>query len=468
MDESFDASFGAAQEQLRSAAEDGGASLELTEDAVALAFAERHRDELRYCHSSGAWYVWVGTHWRQNGDGIAFSWARDLVRRMNREATFRSREMTGKAAFARAVEYYAQRDRAFAVTADVWDPSPFSLGTPGGVVELETGRMRAARQGDMITMQTGVAPAPPGTPCDRWLAFLDDATGRDDDLIRFLQLWCGYCLTGSVQEHALVFLYGPGGNGKSVFLNTVARVLGDYCRAAPMDTFAASHGDRHPADLAMLRGARLVTATETEEGRAWAESRIKQMTGGDPVTARFMRKDFFTYKPQFKLTLAGNHKPGLRNVDEAARRRFNIVPFIRKPTAPDPMLEQHLRDELPAILRWMIDGCIDWQEHGLPRPSAVAAATDEYFEAQDTFGRWMAERCDRGEGLSEAPGQLLRSFLEWAHENGESIADSRRLRGALERTPGCRYVTSRGKQLVRGVALRASRSESGLDGRVEQ
>lgn len=149
-----------------------------------------------------------------------------------------------------------------------------------------------------------------------------------------------------------------------------------------MDTFTASRGgDKHPTDLAMLHGARVVTATETEEGRQWAEARIKAMTGGDPVTARFMRQDFFTYLPAFKLMIAGNHKPGLANVDEAARRRFNIVPFSHKPPKPDRELEKKLQAELPAILRWMIEGCLDWQAHGLIRPQVVIDATADYFEA---------------------------------------------------------------------------------------
>ena len=148
-----------------------------------------------------------------------------------------------------------------------------------------------------------------------------DATGNDEDLIRFLQQWFGYCLTGVTTEHALLFVYGDGGNGKSVFLNTIASILKDYAVTSAMETFTASNSDKHPTDLAMLHGARLVTASETEAGKAWAEAKIKQMTGGDPITARFMRQDFFTYVPQFKLTIIGNHKLTLNNVDEAARRQ---------------------------------------------------------------------------------------------------------------------------------------------------
>ena len=318
-------------------------AVELTEDGVALAFMRQHRHALRYCHDAGAWYVWSGTHWRQNRDGLAFAWARELVRSLNRDETAKIQASTGRAAFADAVERFAQTDRALAVTADAWDRDLHLLGTPGGVVDLHTGQLRPARREDMVTRVTAVAPAAPGAPCDRWLAFLEQATGKDAELIAFLQRWCGYCLTGDIREHALLFVYGPGGNGKSVFLNTISRILGDYARVAPMETFTASISDRHPTELAMLRGARLVTATETEEGRAWAEARIKQMTGGDPVSARFMRQDFFTYVPQFKLLIAGNHRPALRNVDEAARRRFNIVPFLHRPERPDRQLEDKLR-----------------------------------------------------------------------------------------------------------------------------
>ena len=167
------------------------------------------------------------------------------------------------------------------------------------------------------------------------------------ELIRYLQQWCGYCLTGDTREHALVFVYGGGGNGKSVFLNTVSGILSEYAVTAAMDTFTASRDSKHPTDLAMLRGARMVTASETEEGKPFAEARIKQMTGGDPISARFMRQDFFTFLPQFKITIVGNYRPTLQNVDEAFRRRFNIIPFTRKPDKPDKALESKLHAEAP-------------------------------------------------------------------------------------------------------------------------
>jgi putative DNA primase/helicase len=151
-------------------------------------------------------------------------------------------------------------------------------------------------------------------------------------------------------------------------------------RGTETHTFTASHSDRHPAALAMLKGARMVEASETEEGRAWAEARIKQMTGGDLISARFMRQDFFKFMPQFKLLLIGNHKPTLRNVDDAARRRFHIVPLVYKPPIVDKDLEEKkLKPEWPGIFRWMIDGCLEWQRSGLMPPPIVIDTTQEYF-----------------------------------------------------------------------------------------
>jgi putative DNA primase/helicase len=239
-----------------------------------------------------------------------------------------------KTAFTSGVERFAQTDRSFAVTAADWNRDPYLLATPRGTVELRTGKLRPANPDDRINKITAVGP-PAAIKCPRWLAFLAEATGNDAELIDFIQRWCGYSLTGDISEHALVFCYGSGGNGKTVLLNTVSAILGDYATVAAMETFVASQFDQHPTDMAMLCGARLVTAAETEEGRAWAETKIKQLTGGDPISARFMRQDFFTYKPTFKLMIIGNHEPALRNVDDAARRRINIVPFVRKPAIVD-------------------------------------------------------------------------------------------------------------------------------------
>ena len=443
--------------ELRRCWDRAGAAVEedvlLTEHGVALAFTKRFRGQLCYCHDAGAWYRWTGTRWEQDRKHAAFSFARDLVAQANRRADFKTQAITGKAAFAGGVEKFAQRDPAHAVTAEDWDRDPYLLATPGGVVDLRTGRMRAARPDDMMTKTTAVAPSR-AVPPDLWLRFLDDTFQKDDDLIRFIKRWLGYCLTGDTKEHALFFGHGGGGNGKGVLLNTATRIMGDYATVAAMETFIASHGDKHPTDLAMLRGARMVCASETEEGRAWAEARIKQMTGGDPITARFMRQDFFTYRPQFKLTIIGNNKPVLKNVDDAARRRFHLVPFLNKPAKKDLELEAKLEAEWPGILAWMIEGCLEWQAEGLGKPSKVAEATGEYFEAQDVFGQWAAEECIRDPNLMERPSKLLASLNTWAERNGHERVSAPRFRAWAERQPGCRYKTVDGYPYVTTFGLR--------------
>jgi putative DNA primase/helicase len=404
----------------------------ITEDAAALSFAERHRDQLRFDHDMGKWFVWTGNYWRRERTKLAFAWARELARELAQNHALKGRVVCGKTAFAAGVERFAQADRAFAVTADLWDRHPYLLGCPDGTVDLYRGEMRAPAAEDFITKVTAVSPAALAD-CLLWRRFLHEASGGDVELVEYLQRFCGYLLTGDTREHALLFVYGPGGNGKTVFLNTVAAILGDYACVAAMETFTYSANDRHPTDLAMLRGARLVCATETEEGRAWAESRIKQLTGGDPISARFMRQDFFTYVPVFKLVFIGNHKPGLRNVDDAVRRRFNIVPFEHKPPTPDKGLEDKLRAEWPQILRWMIDGCLAWQKHGLARPAIVAEATEQYFAEQDVIRTWVAECCETGhKAYSETSANLFKSWSAYALDSGEKPGSRKWFCQALE------------------------------------
>ena len=206
-------------------------------------------------------------------------------------------------------------------------------------------------------------------------------------------------------------------------LTSQARSWATTATTAAMDTFTASKGDKHPTDLAKLRGARIVTASETEHGHAWAESRIKALTGGDRISARFMRQDFFEYDPQFKLTIIGNHKPVLRNVDDAMRRRVNIVPFLLKPEVVDPDLEAKLIHEAPAILQWMVEGCLDWQVNGLIRPDVVKAANAEYFSEQDTFTQWIEECCEVEVGhhpfIWDYSGDLYASWKDYCLKAGE-------------------------------------------------
>ena len=407
----------------------------VTEDAAAQLFATRHVDQLRFCHDAGGWFDWNGNLWRRNRVGAAFQFARELARDLAKTEPDRVRYVASKTSFASGVERFARSDPSLAVTSRFWDRDPFLLGTPAGIVDLRSGDVLDPDPADGISKSTAV-PVAPAAACPLWLRFLEETTGGDAELIRFLRQFCGYALTGDVREHVLLFGYGAGGNGKSVFLNTVAGILGDYATTAAMDTFAASQGSTHPTDLAMLHGARLVTASETEEGRAWAEARIKAITGGDPISARFMRRDFFTFNPTFKLFIVGNHKPVLHNVDEAARRRFCIVPFTRTPTRPDRELEAKLKAEWPAILRWMVDGCLDWQRNGLTRPRSVVDATADYFAAQDVLGQWLADECDCEPGNPHKVATSAELFAAWsafAKAAGEDAGSKRAFAEAMQR-----------------------------------
>jgi putative DNA primase/helicase len=433
----------------------------LTEDMAAATFAQMNKGVLRYCHSTGAWFQWDGNIWSKDGTNAVLYGVRQLARKLSQEHPPKIQTTVQKTSFVNGVDRFCRADPVFAVTIEVWDTDRFKVGTPAGTVDLRTGLLAPGAQLDCITMTTAVAPIEKAE-CPLWLRFLNQTTGNDAELIRFLQQWCGYCLTGTTREHALVFVYGGGGNGKSVFLNTVTGIFGDYAKTAAMDTFIASHSDKHPTELAMLRGARLVTAAENEEGRAWAEARIKQLTGGDPISARFMRQDFFTFTPQFKLTIIGNHKPVLHNVDDAARRRFNIIPFLRKPAVPDRELESKLMQEWPAIFRWMIHGCLDWQANGLVQPESIIAATNSYFDEQDLFGQWLVDKCDvdpERPDMWDRSSDLFVSWSAYAAISGEkpgsakSFADSLRSRGCLSK----RTADSRG---FTGIRLKMIESRS--------
>lgn len=360
--------------------------VETSEDSIARAFTEAHRDDLRFDHDVGRWYEWIEHCWRTDRKKKAFDYARRHARHIGG-----GQRALSRASVARGVERFAQSDPAHAVTHEIWDADPFLLGTPAGTVNLRTGQLLPARREDYISKLTAVAPEA-GEP-SLWLRFLEEVTQSDPDLIRFLQQWAGYCLTGSTREQALLFIFGPGGNGKSVFLNILRKIMGDYAATAQTETLVASKHDRHPAEIAALAGARLVTASETEADRSFAEAKVKALTGSDPITARFMRQNPFTFTPTFKLMIAGNHAPRLMSVDEAMMRRLRIIPFTAKPPSPDKDLERKLDGELGRILQWAIEGCLDWQRCGLTQPQVVAAATAEYFAEQDVLGAWLAECC---------------------------------------------------------------------------
>jgi len=420
-----------------------------TEDAIAGQFVETVTEVMRYEQTSESWYLWNGALWRKDLTSKAY----DIVRVHLREVRHRD---TGKKTFIDAIERLSRKDQRIAVTHEIWNRDLLLLGTPAGTVDLRTGELREPNLSDFITNRTLVAPADT-SECPQFLDFMESSCGGDHEFMRFLQVFGGYCLTGSVKEHALLFLYGEGGNGKSVFQNVLAKLMGDYSATAPMEMLIAQNYERHPTDLAGLVGKRLVTASETEEDRAWAEAKIRQMTGGDPITARFMRRDFFTYNPNFKLLIIGNHMPRLHNVNDAMRRRFKIGPFTNKPVAVDRDLEERLiREEGPEILRWFIDGCLDWQRYGLSPPPTIVATTESYFADQDLFGQWLTEMCCLSEDKANAFELHVYVYTSWVlycEASGEKAGSKKALTGRL-RAKGCEpALGSHGVSILRGIML---------------
>ena len=353
------------------------------------------------------------------------------------------------------VERLARSDRLHAANADEWDADPWLLNTLGGVVDLRNGNVRPHERADRMTKLADARLGDVGA-CPTWRKFLVECTGGDSELIDYLQRICGYCLTGRTSEHALFFLYGTGANGKSVFVNTLSALLAEYATHAPMEMFMETRSDRHPTDLAGLRGARLVSSVETEQGRRWNESKIKTLTGGDKVSARFMRQDFFEYIPQFKLLIAGNHKPSIRNLDEAMRRRLQLIPFTITvpPDRRDKQLEDKIWRERDAVLAWMVEGCLAWQRQGLRPPRCVVEATDDYFESEDALGRWIEERCFVERVARATAADLFEDWRAWAEKAGEFAGSIKRFSELLTNRRFERAKFSGGTRGFVGISLR--------------
>ncbi len=429
--------------------------IEFSDDALAAEFTTRYSDHLLSLPKAGRWLIWDGTRWAPDEKLVVFN----LMRRVCRNVAQRAEKKTIAAAITSKTTIYAavklaSTDPRHAIVPDDLDRDPWVLNTPDGILDLRTGEMGPHRKEARLSKITA---AKFSGACPMWQRYLSEVTRGDAELQRYLQRVAGYCLTGSVREHAVFFLHGPGGNGKGVFINVLSDLLGDYARTAPMDLFIVAKGERHPTELALLAGARLVTASETEEGRAWDSARLKAITGGDTIAARFMRGDYFDFKPTFKLMLAGNHLPGIRTVDAGLRRRFNIIPFHRKIENPDKDLEKNLRAEWPGILSWALEGALEWQKIGLAPPKLVVEETDRYFEVEDAIGRWLEERTFKDLEAWTSTRDLHRDFGSWAIEAGEHKRSEKKLAQALEqrgferaRHPGSRVRGFRGLGLSAG------------------
>ena len=304
------------------------------------------------------------------------------------------------------------------------------LPVANGTLDLRSGQLGEHRREHRMTRTTAVAWSPCAV-CPTWLAFLErvlpDAEVRD-----FIRRAVGYSLTGSVAEQKLFFLYGSGRNGKSVFLEILEALAGEYSTPTRMETLTINRG-AIPNDIAALAGARVVTVSETAEGARLNESLVKDLTGGDAISARFLRQEFFTFKPQFKLWIRGNHKPQIRGSDDGIWRRLMLVPFtVQIPLDEvDHDLPAKLRAELPGILNWAVQGCLEWQAGGLRPPEAVTAAVGEYRGEMDILGQFINECCVAIPGAITTAKALYSAYSKWCADSGEQAVAQRRFGMAL-------------------------------------
>jgi P4 family phage/plasmid primase-like protien len=431
----------------------------------AIRFVQLRGDDLRYVAASKQWFVWDGTRWLPDSDGAVFRKAQELPKLLLQEAAAiddldRRKRAVGAAIAAgderkiKAMLSVAEYQTGIAASPALFDSNPYLVGVTNGVVDLRTGTFRPAKREDYITKQLGAAFDPNAT-CPTWERFLARVLNGDPDLISFIQRAVGYSLTGEVSEQCLFFLYGTGENGKSTFAEFLQLLFGDYALKATTGLYTLhSHGKEPESEIARLVGKRFVTGSETEEGAKLAESRVKDLTGGDTLTGRNLYCPAFNFNPTHKLWIYGNHLPDVRGSDHGIWRRIKLVPFqvqISK-EEKDVDLPRKLTSEKSGILYWAIKGCLLWKETGLLAPPVVVNATAEYREDEDELGEFISETCIP-EGRVERT-HLYLAYKDWArrHERKYPLgpkAFAKRLRsrdGIRDSKSGERYWT--------GISLR--------------
>jgi len=399
--------------------------------------AAQYGQDSRYCPEFSKWLTWDGHRWIFDEDGEMVRRAKNTAQSIYSEAASSSgSESTtlGKWAITSssvgkitAMIELAKSRQELVVRQRELDVDSMLLGTTDGVINLKTGKLYEPSREDYITKQASVRFDKNAT-CPNWINFLDKVMNGNTEMVKFLQRTVGYCLTGSTQEQCIFLLYGTGANGKSTFLNVLRALFGDYGMQAPAEMLMTKHDGGVPNDIARLRGARFVATSETEEGRRFAEALVKQLTGGDTISARFLYGEYFDFQPSHKILLATNHKPVIRGNDRAIWRRIRLIPFTVAipPEEQDKCLEQKLRAELPGILNWAIEGCLEWQYmEGLKEPIEVVSATSEYRDEMNIIAAWMDSQCVVHPNAKGKVGNLYKDYKEWAEDTGEFVMSQR-------------------------------------------
>ena len=410
--------------------EGGGKVCHETDAGNADRLVKQHGDNLKYCHKFNAWYAWDGKCWgKDESEGIvrrATETARSVYDEVNKEqdssrndALCKHGKASQKKSNIDAMIRLAKSHHSLLVSPEQLDTDPMLLNVSNGTLDLKTGKLREFRRSDLMTKVLKVEYDSEGQ-CPVWQNFLQTTFNRDDKLIEFVQKMLGYTLTGSIKEQCLFMLYGTGSNGKSTLIETVRRIMGDYGKQANFETFTVMDSGTARNDLARLAGARFVSASEGEAGHHLAESVVKQITGGDTITARFLYQENFEYIPQFKIFLATNHRPEIKGTDDAMWRRIKLIPFdvTIHDSEQDKDLMGKLEAEKAGILAWMARGCLKWQKEGLKTPKSVLSATKNYREEMDIFGQFLEDRCDIEKSARVRPEELYRVYETWCIDAG--------------------------------------------------
>lgn len=438
-----------------------------TDDANALRLVDRHGDRIRRVADMGAWWHWDGAIWRRDHDTAhvreyARTLARALPQREARERTFK-RNSLSSAGISGCVRV-AETDPRISIRAADLDAHPMLLNTRDGVVDLRTGALRPHAPDLLLTRIADVGLHLDGEH-PQWTAFLQQTFGPDDELVAYVQRLAGLALIGDVREHVLPFLHGVGANGKGVLLLVLQGLLGSvdlggYALSAPDGFLMTGRDGAHPTEIARLRGARMLICSEQTSGKRFDEAKVKRLTGGDVLTGRFMRGDFFDFAPSHLVVVASNHLPQVREGGPSFWRRVRLIPFLA--VVPehqrDPDLHQRILDtEGPAVLGWAVRGAMAVLAGGLADPARVRAATEEYRISEDTLASFIRDECLLGIGhwidVAAFRGRYERHCTEMGAEPLSAKALTMRLSSEYPVEQG--RLSRPSRRIYRGIALLA-------------
>lgn len=431
-----------------------------TEEGNARIFMELNKGKLMYVGTFG-WFHWDGMRWCQDKEGLkAITGMRSVSKYLLDMSNGDTEDVKRSYAWALKSQSYSVIKASVALarthynvrTLDL-DADPYVLNCTNGVVDLQTGGISPHDPERFITKVSGTA-YDKGAKCPIWLRFLDRVFQGDKELVSYMKRYAGYCLTGKTSEQQLSFLYGNGSNGKSTFTLVLQRIMGDYSHTSPSSLILSTNTERIPTAIADLRGVRLAVCQETEQGRSWDESLLKQLTGGDRIAARKLHKDFFEFTPTHKICMSGNYKPTVKGIDNGIWRRICLIPFEATigNAEKDPDLFKKLEGELPGILNWAIEGCLEWDLHGLGTSEAVTKGTEAYREEEDVVGRFLASSAHPSGEASKK--DLYQAYDLWARQEREEPMTQKAFTAKMH-AKGYDTKKVNGNRIWKGVTLKA-------------